>query len=80
MKVKELLEKLSKVNQDIDVICSCEDLGIPPENHILMLFNIVSVDIVEAEKGRSEDRIPLLKFGKSPTSKKHIILEITSDF
>ena len=80
MKVKELLEKLRGFDPDKDVIFYCKDEGVVPHEHGFRLFEIASVDLKEAEKTRSEDGVPSLKFGKAELSVPHVLIEITSDF
>ena len=80
MKVKELLEKLSALDPNQDVICYCEDEGVATPGHGFRLFEITSADLKEAEKTRGEDGIPSLKLGKTEHSVPHVLIEITSDF
>lgn len=80
MKVKELFEKLSGFDPDKDVIFYCEDKGVVPPGQGFRLFEIASMDLNEAEKTRSEDGIPSLKFGKTERSMLHVLVEIKSDF
>lgn len=80
MKVKELIEKLQKLDGNLDIICSTEDEIFLAKNHSFRLLEITSVEVSEAEKVRTEDRLPSLKFGQSSSSQKHAILEVTGDF
>lgn len=80
MKVKELLEKLRGFDPDQDVICYCEDEGVVTPGQGFQLFEIASVDLTEAEKTRSKNGVPSLKFGKTERSVDHLLIKITSDF
>lgn len=80
MKVKELLEKLEQLDPEMDVLCSSEDSDIQSPNHLFKLFDILSIEAADAEKCKGEDEMPSLKYGKSPVSEKHAIIEITSVF
>lgn len=71
MKVKTLLEALNKFGPDVDVLCFGEEEE---------LFEIERVEKVEAEKTRSKDGKPGLKFQRSEISQPHVILTIISDF
>ena len=80
LKVKDLLSKLRIVNPEYEVLCYCEDENILSDGHGFIIFEINSIEKVEAEKTRSEDGLPSLKLGKTEYSKPHILIEITSDF
>lgn len=80
MKVKELIEKLQKLDGDLDIICSTEDESLLAKNHSFRLLEIGTIEVLEAEKVRTEDRLPSLKFGQSSSSQKHAIIEVTGDF
>jgi hypothetical protein len=80
MKVKQLIKELQKLDQEFDVICYTEDEEFLPEKHGFRIFEINDVTTTEGEKVRDESNMPSIKFGKSDYSKKHIVLNITSDF
>ena len=80
MKVKELLEKLRGFDPDKDVIFYCGEVGVVPHGQGFRLFEIASVDLKEAEKTRSKDGVPSLKFIKTERSVPHVLIEIISDF
>lgn len=80
MKVKELIAKLSKINQEIDVLCYTEDSDLLPQQHIFRLLEIEDVSESEGERRRGDDQIPTLKFGKSPHSESLAIINVISDF
>ena len=79
VKVKDLISKLSKFNQEYDIICYCEDEDILDKKQGFRLFEIESVDVQDAEKVRLNNT-PYLKFGKTPSSKPHILISIIADF
>jgi hypothetical protein len=61
------------------VICYTEDEPLLPDGHIFRVLEIESLDLVVAEKCRS-DGVGTLKIGKSDTPQNHITLNITTDF
>jgi hypothetical protein len=79
MKIKDPLEKLSKLDPNADVICYTEDESLLLDGHIFRVLEIESLDLVVAEKCRSNG-VGTLKIGKSDASKNHVTLNITTDF
>jgi hypothetical protein len=79
MKVKDLLEKLSKLDPNSDVICYSEDESLLLDGHMFRVLEIESLDSVVAEKCRA-DGVGTLKIGNSDASQHHITLNITTDF
>jgi hypothetical protein len=80
MKVKELVEQLCKLDQELNVICYSEDEILLEPGHIFRLLHIHGVTTTEGENRRGKDRIPTLKFGQSSQSSKYAVLEVTTDF
>ena len=80
MKVKELIAKLQKLDQELEVLCYTEDDSLVFQNHGFRLFSIESIKVIEGEKKRGEDQIPTLNLEKGPNSQKYVIIEVTSDF
>ena len=80
MKLKELLNQLSHLDPDLDVLCYSEDENLLAPNHGFRLLEIDGIDVVEAEKHRGEDEIGSLKFEKSDLSEVHVLINVTSDF
>ncbi len=74
MKVHELIKKLNKFDQKLDVICYIDD-----EQESIPLA-IESVDLHDAETIRNHDQRVLLNFEKSSNSKQYVIISVTSDF
>jgi hypothetical protein len=79
MKVKDLLEKLSKLDPNSDVICYSEDDSLLLDGHLSRVLEIESVNSVVAEKCLA-DGVATLKIGKSDASRNHVTLNITTDF
>ena len=80
MKVRELQEKLSKLDPALDVMCYGEDERLLVKERGFILFDILAVNKAEAERLRLDDGTPYLTFSKGPTSEIIAILEVTSDF
>lgn len=78
MKAKKLLDILSKVDPEMDVLCSVESLdGDIKEGQLL---EIVHGDIVNAIKERLADRTPVLEYSSADGSIPHLVLEVTPAF
>ena len=73
MKVDALVEALAQLDPGIDVLCYLET------DEDSQIFEILSVDVVEAEKSRV-DGMPRLKFEKSEYSEPHAFINVTVDF
>ncbi|MFA6716683.1 MAG: hypothetical protein WCS27_14985 [Victivallaceae bacterium] len=74
MKVKDLIEKLEKIDPQLEVLCYME-------NHIPAPLLIQDVSVHEAIKQKDEEeQIPRLVFQKNNFSQKIALIEITSDF
>lgn len=80
MKVRELQEQLSKLDQGLDVVCYSEDEKLLIEGQGFILLDFLAVSTAEAERLRLNDGTPYLKFGSGPASATIATLEITSDF
>jgi hypothetical protein len=80
MKVRELIEKLQKLDGNLDVICSTEDENFLAQHHFFRLLDITSVDVAEGEKCRGSDGLVSLKLGHSSLSQKQVIIEVTGSF
>ncbi len=79
MRVEELVEKLSQLDQELDVLCSTENSDLSPKGHMFRFLEIGSVGASEAEGQRDDDQVPSVKFGKSAHSVKLPIIEVISD-
>ena len=80
MKVRELIAKLSKLDQEFDVLCYTEDRDLLANKHGFRLLDIDSVEVSEGERRRGDDQVPTLKLGKSPHSEKFVFINVVSDF
>lgn len=80
MKVKELIQKLQSLNPETYLVCYSEDEGLKTTEGPVSLFEITDISETEADKSRLESGKPWLKFGKSDTSSKVAIIELTTDF
>ena len=80
MKVRELVAKLSKLDQELDVLCYTEDSDLLPEKHMFRLLEIDGVEESEGERRRGDDQVPTLKLGKSPHSERLVFINVVSDF
>ncbi len=80
MKVKDLINAISNLDPEMDVICYSEDEKLFSGQHQFRILEIEGVDITEAEKRRGKDGIPTLKLGRSEYSKKLVTLSVTTEF
>jgi hypothetical protein len=80
MKVRELQEKLSKLDPNLEVICYTEDESLLPKNEAFRLLDILEVSTTNAERVRLDDSTPYLKLGKGPDTSEIALLEVTADF
>ena len=80
MKVKDLIKELSKLDENLDILCYTEDEELVPSEDLFRILAIDSVDTTVAEKTRLEDGTPSLKFGESELSQKHATINVTSTF
>lgn len=78
MKAKKLLDILSKVDPEMDVLCSVE--GLDEEIAEGQLLDVVSGDVVKAKKDRLVDGKPVLEYSSADGSIPHLILELTPNF
>jgi hypothetical protein len=80
MKVRELQEKLGKLDPELEVLCYSEDEKLLVEGRGFILFDVLAVNTAEAERLRLDDGTPYLKFGRSPAATTIVTLEATADF
>lgn len=52
MEIRELQEKLSKLDPELDVVCYSQDEGLLAERRGFILFDIFAVSTAEAERFR----------------------------
>jgi len=80
MKVRELQQRLAKLDPELTVLCYTEDTKfVAAENHFRLL-EIEDVYTAHGEQVRLDDGTPYLKFGKGPASVTLAILEVTATF
>lgn len=79
MKVKELIQKLEKLDKDLDILCYTEDEDLQTKNSSFKVFEIDELNVIEGERIRLSDETPSIKIEKTQYSKKIVLLEITSD-
>lgn len=80
MKVKDLVASLSKFDQELECLGYSEDLDLRANNELFRLFEVETVSMCEAERGRDDTAVPFLRIGKFANSEKIAFLNITSDF
>lgn len=80
MKVRELQERLSKLDPELDILCYTEDAKFIVADTHFRLLEIEDVSLTHGEQVRLDDGTPYLKLGKSPTSVALITLVVTADF
>lgn len=80
MKVKQVLEQLQQLAPELEILCYTEDNNLLPKNHGLRLLDITDISILDGERTRGEDQIPSVKIGKSASSERIAIIEVTADF
>lgn len=80
MKVKELVEMLNRLDQELEVLCYTEDSELLPEKHRFRLLDIGSVKVSEGERVRDKSQVPTLKLGRSLAAEEFALISVTSDF
>jgi len=60
--------KLSKVDQEFDVICYTEESELLALGHMFRRLEIYVMDVNEDERNKDGNEAPMLKLGKSPNS------------
>jgi len=80
MKIRELQERLSKFDPELEVICYNEDEIFLVENRGFVLFDIQDISTTEAERFRLVDGTPYLELKRGSTTETFVTLDITSVF
>jgi len=80
MKIRELQERLSKFDPELEVICYNEDEIFLVENRGFVLFDIQDISTTETERFRLVDGTPYLEFKSGSTTEIFVTLDITSVF
>lgn len=81
MKIKDLITQLQNFDPEKKIACYCEDEGLRANDSPVQIFEVLNVSEVDAEPSRQDDGHgkPWLKFDKSESSSKFVLIEITSD-
>lgn len=80
MKVRELQQRLSKLDPELDVLCYTEDTKFVAADAHFRLLEIEDVNTTHGELVRLADNTPYLKLSKGPTSVVLATLVVTADF
>ena len=80
MKVKELQDRLSQLDPELNLVLSTEGEKFIGSDELFKLFDVESISVVDAEPLRDNNRQPTLKIGKSDSSQKIVLVNIVSDF
>lgn len=80
MKVKNLIEKLQKLDQDLAVYVTCEDPDVVVPGYAVRPFVVHDVSVVEVELTRDNRNRPEIAATAVGEGRKCATLEITSDF
>lgn len=74
MKVRDLLDQLSQLDPDLEVVCYSEDEAAFQKKQLF--FTTDKISSVNAEVSRNEDGLPLIRFqGNKPVA----LLEMIAD-
>lgn len=80
MKVRDLVQKLAQIDQDLEVYCYMEDERFATATRPFFLLDIHAVSIAEGRTSRDPDGTPNITFEHSEEARRIVILEATSDF
>jgi len=80
MKVGELVEKLKRLDADMDIFGFADDEQVVTPDYIFRLLDIEGVATINGEMKRERDQFPTLHPGDTELSKKIAILRVTIDF
>ncbi|PBJ02108.1 hypothetical protein [Pseudomonas sp. ACN5] len=80
MKVKELIEKLQKLDQNLTVYVTCEDPDVVVPGYLVRPFVIGDISAVQIEVSRDKDNRPEISAAAAGEGLKCATLEITADF
>lgn len=79
MKVKELLERLGKLDQNLEVLCYTEDEALTGEGNMIRALDITNVSQILLEATRHDSGEVQIKFSQKEPAKPYALFEITSD-
>lgn len=80
MKAKELINQLSKLDPELDVLCYSEDETIQSPGHLFRLLDIECIETGVGEPVRGDDGVPSMKFEHSAASRKFVFVYVTPRF
>ncbi len=80
MKVKDVLEKLSQLDPELDVLCYSEEESLVAKGHEFRLMDVESIGTITGEKCRCDDNVPSMKIGESEYSQQHVTLNVIGVF
>ena len=76
MKVKDLQEKLSGLDPDLDVVVYTEDERVQVEGRRVSLFDIQAIGGGEAHIEELDGELPWPKFERGPKSSRYVFVEL----
>lgn len=80
MKIKELMESLSKLDQNLEIYGYTEDVQMTAKVRPFQIFYINGIDVSVAERFRDENHEPTIIFGQSENSRSMALINLTTDF
>lgn len=79
MKVKELIEKLQKLDSNLEVLVTSEDADVVAPGCLVRLFEIYDVSALNVELSRDDMRRPQIAAAAEGEGRKFAIIAITSN-
>lgn len=79
MTVRELQERLSKLDPNLEVLCYTEDPTLQATGHMFRLLDIEDVRTAQGKRTRI-DEVPSMKFGSGEGAETVAVLEVTPEF
>lgn len=80
MKVKELIEKLQKLDPNLDVCVTCDDPDVRDENQLVRPFEIDQISVVEVELSRDANCRPQIAATAAGEGRQCALIELLADF
>ena len=80
VKVRELIEQLSKIDPESKVLCYSEEQELLQPGSGFRLLEINGVTNNKGEPRRLDDGTPSIKFGPGPTSQQFAFIDVAADF
>jgi len=79
MKVKDLIQKLSKLNGELEILCYTEDESLVAGGEGVKALDILDISETKLKVTRNVDHKVQLKFTGSSADRAYALIEITSD-